>query len=714
MEADPSSTLVAPLASAPSPSVRYDAVTLGLVLALLSFAFALGFQRTLNFDYGWHLRAGEWIAANASVPRVDAWTLSHEGERWIDLHWLFQLALFQVWSLGGHAGVTLAKAVLVMLVALVTVRRSLRSASPLAAGVATTAMLVLIAPRAIVRPELVSLLLLAVQVALLDRVREVGAHRRRRYGIAIVAVQLVWVNVHGLFAVGLALIAIHAVAEGLRGAAQGDIRETRCQQLGIVFVGALLASLLNPNGLDGALFPLRQLGIMSMTAVEGSDALLSEMLRPFDPRVGLAPGAALGFAVFAAATALAMLASVRRLRLVDPLVFGAFLFLALKANRNVALFAVVSAPIFARAIASAFETFFEGRGRETARLRLPATVGFSAALLVASAFALRGDVFPLIAYERESGLGLQAAWYPQGAAEFIREHNLPGPVANDMRDGGQLLFDLDRDRQILTDGRFAGLGGERRFEITRLSDLDRLHREMNFGSVVISYALQPRERLLRELASAPQWRLVFVDDVSLVAVPVSLAARRGLASVELGSEVGFAPVVDGDRAASRRLEARALWLGAGGRFDRAAELLASARTRAGAEAASPLLARWLLLANRTTEARSEARRAAAASRDPWELTGLANLLLRLDDREGAQAALEQATAIDASYTPAIERLSHLRKPGPASVRAALALPRPTPWRRGPTELRSRIEDASAVGLSLLLCGVAVWRERAGS
>merc|ERR1711969_195230 len=93
------------------------------------------------------------------------------------------------------------------------------------------------------RPESSSFVLLAGVLFLLDRFERTGD--ARVYGIAVP--QLLWVNTHGLFAVGIALCGIHLVSELLQGLGGGPpgLRPARLRRLGAVTLLAGLAALAN-------------------------------------------------------------------------------------------------------------------------------------------------------------------------------------------------------------------------------------------------------------------------------------------------------------------------------------------------------------------------------------------------------------------------------------------------------------------------------------
>ena len=157
-------------------------------LAPIALACAIGVLAALvggapiaSPDYGWHLETGELIAETGSIPTTDPYTFTVPGARWIDTHWLFQLALHGLYELGGHQAVRLGKAACVL--ALVAVlgsigwRRRRSALSALALGAMITAPL----HRLIERPELVSFLFLAILLALLDR-------HDRRGGLSVFAI----------------------------------------------------------------------------------------------------------------------------------------------------------------------------------------------------------------------------------------------------------------------------------------------------------------------------------------------------------------------------------------------------------------------------------------------------------------------------------------------------------------------------------------------
>ncbi len=511
-------------------------------LGLLAAAFSI--RDIASLDYWWHLRAGELIVATGAIPRSDPFTFTVPGARWIDIHWLHQLGLHALYALGGHAAVVLGQFALVLVwLAALGVIGARRDRSWVSAG-ALSLMLLVAASRLQARPEVPSFALLAGVLLCLDRFERTGD----RSVYAIVALQLVWVNLHGLFAVGIAVCAMHLAGEILRpiGRPGEAWRKPRLRRLAAVTALAALASLANPNGLDGALYPLPQLDMVGSAERRGSFGMLVDELRPaFGWLRPLSLGLFLGLAALSLG---AILANRRRAREADLLSWVAFFYLAVGANRNTALFAVVAAPILVRNLNQVLDA-------------RPLPLRFHvAASAIATALAL-AFAFDAVSGGRRlgrygtPGLGVTQDLNPIGAAEWIAAAHPPAPIAHSMADGGYLIWRLWPAYQVMSDGRLEVFGPELlpRLQLSDVEGFASLDARYRFGSVLLNHRRADVGQLASWLHLSREWRLVYLDDVSLVFVrdaagwpAVDLDAPDLFASVE-----GVMEILARDRLAAR-------------------------------------------------------------------------------------------------------------------------------------------------------------------
>jgi len=486
----------------------------------------VAFPPIRDYDYGFHLATGRWIAQHGEVPRTDVFSYSARGARYVDAHWLFQRALHALHGAAGHGANRVAAGLCVLaLLGVVAARGRARSAGAwtiVGAGL----LLVALAPRILVRPEIVSFPLLAAVIALLQRHDERGGNAV----LAVVPLQLLWANVHGLFAVGLACAACAAVAELLRVRASGEpLRRGHLARLLFVLGASAASALLNPNGVDAALQPLQQLG---MIGPAGERSVFGVAIAELQPT--LAAGASALGPLPLGATALLVVLAVLGLAGARPgeraqgaVLLAVFGGVALTAVRNVPLLAIVAALVLVRhagATASA-PGVLRGALRATAVL---------AALLLASVAALLG----LGHWRLRDGPRMASSphladfHFPERAVDWIGRERPPGPLYHRLGDGGWLMWRLGPEQPVLIDGRLEVYGPELYARLELLGDdpaaaFGRMDARWRFGSALVTYSLFPDLTLLGWLHAQPDWRLAWLDEVAAVFVRVGAGDDAG-------------------------------------------------------------------------------------------------------------------------------------------------------------------------------------------
>ena len=245
----------------PDPFARTGAERLAdfaLIASFLGLTFLLGVFRHKDMDFWWHLKAGDQIRATGQVPTEDTFTYGAEGHPWIDLHWIFQVAVSAGFERFGIVGLNLAKCAVTTLAVLLLITARRRDWPVWGMLVAWLPALLLLSGRMYIRPETLTLLYLAADLAILAR-----WDRRPWLGLLLPVVQVFWVNSQGLFPLGPIVIAFALIDAALRRGAfdPGHRRRWRIALAGSVLTG--LACLINPYGLRGALYPLQLAQTMS-------------------------------------------------------------------------------------------------------------------------------------------------------------------------------------------------------------------------------------------------------------------------------------------------------------------------------------------------------------------------------------------------------------------------------------------------------------------
>jgi tetratricopeptide (TPR) repeat protein len=492
---------------------RQLAARLLLFLAVAVGAFVVSLGPISDGDIYWHVAAGREIVHQRALLRFDPFTLSAAGRPWVDVHWLFQLGVYALYTLSGFTGLAIAKAALVAGGATLLVHVAERSEGALARNVSSVAVLGgLILDRHLVplRPIIVTLVLLAVFLLALERLRT-QAERARWTWVVLPLAQVVWCNCQGLAPLGPLLVAMYLAgawlgAHPIRHWPFASEKTSSVRPLAIVLGLCLLASLVTPYGLDAVVLPLRLLG--RITQVRGN-IFSSEVAENIPPFVleRTAPELVWHFKWILALLAAAIALVRPRFHLAHLLALAAFLGLALMANRNLPLFYWVAAPLAAIALAPGLQ--LQAR-RIAARLRRYGGTAVLAAFLVGE-LALAGLV-----QLREPAPGSPTPFhFPVESARRLAGMRASGPVFAADQHGGYLSFAVPSLRPYL-DTRLVLHTAEEYSDYLALFDdparFDALDAQENFGAVVLTTAYPDRYLgLIWHLASSTAWRLAYTD-----------------------------------------------------------------------------------------------------------------------------------------------------------------------------------------------------------
>ncbi|HVS02584.1 MAG TPA: hypothetical protein VMT16_07425 [Thermoanaerobaculia bacterium] len=510
-----------------------------LLPALLLFAAVAGTLQVRSVDVFWHLASGRWILEHGRVPTADPFRFTHQGAAWVDHEWLFQVIVGGLERLGGIPALTAFRAALVVLLA-AALWGGLRRAGAPPAAAALTAVAALLAARGrfLLRPELVSLLLLALFLALLQ------AHRRQpRPGrLALLAgVVALWANLHPAALAAPGLAAAHLLGSRLPGGSGPPARGAPLPWGHVLLAPPLLALALlaNPYGVELLAVPLR-IG-RSLSGLPG-----------FNPEwlpLWLAPRPFV-LAFLAAIAALAVVAAWRTRR-VDPatgLVALLLLALAVRSVRHVGLFAIGGAFFAGEALAA----LAHGAARSPKWQRRAAPLALLATALAAAWVVVPPPSGPLRprGVAMRFGVGIQPGLFPAAAVERVAAWPGLGNLYNDVAFGGYLLWRLYPPRQVFIDSRNEVDPGLLRELAAARSDSRRwqglLDRHQVDGALV-RYDERPRPVVIGGVPGQPvvehhtssalffppeQFALVHWDDVALLFVRRTPGRREELAAVE--------------------------------------------------------------------------------------------------------------------------------------------------------------------------------------
>ena len=181
-------------------------------LAAAGFTLAVGFP-TGDPDTYWHLASGQWMLDHREILRTDIFSSTVSGRPYSVGEWLGEIVLTLVFNAGGWAGLAIFRALLVGVAAFFLARLSRRGGAPLVAALLVVVWaLVFSKTRWTDRPAIFTFMLFPVVLDLLYSARA-GS---RRALVAIPPLILLWANLHGGYAVGIALVLAFTIEALLR------------------------------------------------------------------------------------------------------------------------------------------------------------------------------------------------------------------------------------------------------------------------------------------------------------------------------------------------------------------------------------------------------------------------------------------------------------------------------------------------------------------
>ena len=411
---------------------------LGLTLAL---AAVWGARPLIHDDLFFHLSTGDFVVEHHRVPTTDPFSFTRAGERWVSHEWGFGLLAYGAHALGDYRGLVALKSLLAMSIAallfLLMLRMAGRDRWKFAVYLVPLLALGLwaIDEQLILRPSLVSCLLLLLLLHLLLSFDQTG-HWWTFAGI--VGLFFLWGNLHsevlfGLFVLGLVTLeAVMGRVSFLEGSPwRSLLRASPERPYPRLFVLSVVATLVNPNGIQVLLYPFRVVRFLSLG---GMDLQLGHF-------TGATPQMQPAFFLLLVLLLLALLPlreQLHRISLTQVVTVGVFLLLSLSSHRFIFYFVLLALPTMAMLFQPAMQMLDDSRHYRLLRNLLQAMV----LLIVGGA---------VVAGWRSKPAGPISRHFPEGAVRFLQEEGVDGRIFNHQNYGGYLHWRLKRP--IFWDGR---------------------------------------------------------------------------------------------------------------------------------------------------------------------------------------------------------------------------------------------------------------------
>lgn len=199
-------------------------------------------------------RTGEWMVENGKIPTTDPFSFTFKGTDWISVKWIFELIAYGFASLTGPESISALQGLVNILLSLFfigTIRNltqiifdiKLEKYNPLLIF-GTLLFLFSCDYRLVGRPEMFSYLLTSVYLYLFTRYKL----KPGKFIFWLIPLQILWVNIHEGFAVGIILIVAFSFGHLFDSLISKSIHKKNTQQILLASGLAILAVAVNPRG----------------------------------------------------------------------------------------------------------------------------------------------------------------------------------------------------------------------------------------------------------------------------------------------------------------------------------------------------------------------------------------------------------------------------------------------------------------------------------
>lgn len=486
-----------------------------LLVGLLFFsAVLLFFARPLiHGDIWWHLGTGQWIWQHMELPSEDPFShtsdrTGYENRKALILkgYWLSQIIYYLTYKFLGFPGLILFNASLFTLIFYVlwNILRD-RGMEPLTGLLMIVPCVLLSRYFYEIRPHVFSFL----NTLLLFHIIEKGFQKLKTTTSAtpfafLPFIMLLWANLHTGFIVGYAVLGGYLLTETYKYiyGSNGAFAKARYRKFLFWTAASVFASLLNPNFISPLFIGMKSIGNpFTKTLLEYKTPWEYSFYRG-------APYFLYGLIAVAALTFVFMLASYRRLKLSDVLLYIGFAAAAATAQRFSMFFILMSTAVSSKYAALIAKDHLKKLRPVTALI-----VTVSAVFIFVSAYRT--------SYIRHGPIN--DAVLPVKSADFLTDNGLPPPVFNPYEWGGYLIWRLYPQYKVFVDARMMDYSVYEKYRFAKQGEKTALFNEYGINTVVF-YTTHHFSipGIILSLLTDREWRLVYFDGMSTVFVRTDL------------------------------------------------------------------------------------------------------------------------------------------------------------------------------------------------
>lgn len=401
-------------------------------LAVITFLVA-GFLHPVSAftqDLGRHLLMGEIISDTHSVPKTNLLSYTYPNFPFINHHYLSEVLFYIITQIVGINGLLIFMTVIVVSAWCIVFGYAVKKTHILPVAILSFFYLKVLFERTDIRPEMFGFFFLSIFIVHLYRYRE----KFSPWILLLIPLELFWVQLHISFIIGIVVMGLFVCDNFILH--RKNLNNTSTKFLIFTFLASTLLTLLNPNGVSGALYPFHIFQNYGYTIEENQNIFFLESIF-FKPTIPY-------FKLSVLFLFVALIASLKKTKPIDWFLAITFTVLAASAVRNFPLF------VFATFIPAA--TAFNEVLRWI-RSQLPPSTFLKYTSIVTPLIMIFIFLWNIPSVTAMRGFGMGVRTGAEKAADFYLAQKLHGPVFNNFDIGSYLESRIYPSQKVFIDGR---------------------------------------------------------------------------------------------------------------------------------------------------------------------------------------------------------------------------------------------------------------------
>jgi hypothetical protein len=455
-------------------------------------------------NVGIHIRVGEYIMNNYTIPTHDIFSYTRPPLAWTPPVWFAELIFAVLYKPFGLTGVVVFMAFLIAAIYAILFK-FLRSSG---VSIIVAFLTVLLAAGAsaihwLARPHIFSLMLLLVWYIVLDTYQ----YKHKNYLYLLPFLMLLWANLHGSFIMGFILLIVYITGNFLKAhfaKEERGIASSRIKKLILFFSLCLLASLLNPQGYKILFSPFEP----------ATNKIIIEYVYEW-----MSPNFH-GILIYEYMLLLMILVlgiSVKRLNVIEVILVLMFTYMSLFAGRFIPLYAVIVSPILGKQVDRIIKEL-KGKGFLKEFISTSDNMASVDSMTKWNLWSIVAMVaVVLMCFTGKINYRFDENKMPVDAVEFLKKEKIQGHVFNSDDFGSYIIYAAWPEYEVFFDGRDM-YGKERTEELLKVGGVKRGWEDV-LKKYDITWVIYHNESALSTLLlESPDWQLIYSDKVANIFV----------------------------------------------------------------------------------------------------------------------------------------------------------------------------------------------------